>query len=137
MAARIVDLEHREVRIAIPQAKMRALGKVGRGDAIEIFDKSRSTMAKAEVVSIRPQAGTAVPHPGLTTVGGGPIVVRDAYDGSGKAVFTTPHFLAVAKLTKPHLIRDGEIVWARFANGKSYSLAEWSLQRFRDWTEKS
>lgn len=136
VAARIVDLDQREIRIAIPQSKMRALGEVSRGDTVQVFDKSRSDMIEAEVVAVRPQAGTTVPHPAITTMGGGPIVVRDSYDGSGEPVFTTPHFIAVARLSETHLIRDGELVWVRFGNGNSYSLAEWGMQRIQDLTDQ-
>jgi putative peptide zinc metalloprotease protein len=130
---RIVSETGRELRIALPQSCRNEVGEVASGSPIEIFDPSDGIYRQAILDRIRPQALTELPHPGLSSAAGGPLLVRQSYDG-GEPILVEPHFIAVAHLPKETQLREGQLLWARFDGQSRHSLAHWSWQRFRDWT---
>ncbi|MEM1442712.1 MAG: HlyD family efflux transporter periplasmic adaptor subunit [Verrucomicrobiota bacterium] len=135
VAVRIVNPERPELRIAVAQDRLDAIGSIDAGDLIEIFDENVGQFHEATLKRIRPQAVTEPPHPGLTTLGGGPLVVRDSYDGE-EPVLVSPHFTAIAELPAGSRLREGALLWARFAASDSLSLADWTMQRFQRWASE-
>lgn len=131
-AIRIVNPEHRELRIAVAQSRMDAIGTIHPGDKIEIFDRDTGAFHEATLERIRPQAGLEAPHRGLTVPGGGPLVVRESYDG-GDPVLVSPHFTAIARLDGEQELREGEILWAKFASAEDMALSAWTVERFQRW----
>lgn len=130
---RIVSETGCELRIALPQSRRNEVGNLASGTTIEIFDPSDGIHRQAIFDRIRPQALTELPHPGLSSAAGGPLLVRQSYDG-GDPILVEPHFIAVARMPKDTELREGQLLWARFAGQSRHSLAHWSLQHIRKWT---
>ncbi|MDF1825944.1 MAG: hypothetical protein P1U68_14965 [Verrucomicrobiales bacterium] len=135
-AIRIINPEYRELRIAVAQSRMDAIGTVHPGDTIAVFDRDTGVFHEATLERIRPQAGLEAPHPGLTVPGGGPLVVRDSYEG-GDPVLVSPHFTAIARLNDEQELREGELLWAKFASTRGVTLSDWTLQRVQRWISSS
>lgn len=132
VALRIVNPGNRELRIAVKETSLDAIGTVSPGDTIEVFDRNTGRFHEAILTRIRPQAGVEPPHPGLTAAAGGPLVVRDSYNG-GDPVLVSPHFTAIAELGEGTDLREGEILWARLTSSEVVSLSDWTLRRARRW----
>ena len=135
VAVRIVNPDKRELQIAVAQSEMDAIGTVKPGDIVEVFNEDTGTFHTATLTRIRPQAAIQPPHQALTTLGGGPLIVRDSYEG-GDPVLVVPHFTAIAELNDGKTLREGELLWTRFASSSSLSLADWTLQHARSWVSK-
>lgn len=131
-AIRIVNPETKELRVAVAQSDMDAIGTVSPGDVIEVYDRDTGKFFEATLKRIRPQAAIEPSHPGLTTTAGGPLVVRDSYEG-GDPVFVKPHFMAIAELKMGQGLREGELLWVRFASTDALSLSDWTVRQFKSW----